>query len=146
MSTETTTPIPLVSEEEARATQDRLGRLAGPAGAGHGRIDTSGGEMAGDARLALGRGLRRELVGVQAQAVALLIARLRAQAEDSLSRPVPLVEPPEEAGAACANGSARADEYPVADFLEPVRYEWTEAAYEVRQALKRYSEETHADY
>jgi hypothetical protein len=39
-----------------------------------------------------------------------------------------------------------ASEPPVADFLEPVRYEWTEAAYEARRAVKRYSEQTHADY
>jgi hypothetical protein len=46
-----------------------------------------------------------------------------------------------------ANGHATGGgEPPVADFLEPVRYEWTEAAYEARQALKRYSEQTHADY
>jgi tetratricopeptide (TPR) repeat protein len=34
---------------------------------------------------------------------------------------------------------------PAADSLEPVPYDWTEAGYEVRQALKRYSDETHAD-
>lgn len=34
---------------------------------------------------------------------------------------------------------------PIADFLEPVEYAWTEAGFEARQALKRYSEDTHAD-
>jgi len=78
MSKETTTPIPLVREADAAATQDQLA--------------------------------------------------------------------PVETEAARANGNARADEYPVVDFLEPILYEWTEAAYEVRQVLKRYNEETHGDY
>ena len=52
----------------------------------------------------------------------------------------------QEAGDACANGNARTDgEPPVADFLEPVYYDWTETGYEARRALKRYSEQTHAD-
>jgi hypothetical protein len=45
------------------------------------------------------------------------------------------------------NGSRSAPEaYPVADFYEPVEFGWTEAGYEVRQALTRYSEATHADH
>jgi hypothetical protein len=147
MNRDMTTPIPLVSEAEAVRTQDRLDRLADPLGAGQGRIDTSGGGLATDAGLALGRSPRRGLVGVQAQAVALLIARLRAQTDGYLSRPVPLVEMPDEAGSAGTNGHPKGDsQSPVADFLDPVRYEWTEAAYEARQALKKYSEQTHADY
>lgn len=38
------------------------------------------------------------------------------------------------------------NEYPVADFIEPVTFGWTEAGFEVRQAIKKFSEETHADY
>jgi hypothetical protein len=34
----------------------------------------------------------------------------------------------------------------VADFYEPVAFGWTEAGYEVRQALRAYSEDTHADH
>jgi len=34
---------------------------------------------------------------------------------------------------------------PVADFIEPVRHHWTEAGYEVRRALKEFSEHGHAD-
>ena len=46
-----------------------------------------------------------------------------------------------------ANGNGAASrELPLADFLEPVEYGWTEAGFEARQALKRYCEETHADY
>ncbi len=45
------------------------------------------------------------------------------------------------------NGNGKADhESPVADFMEPVDYAWTEAGFEARQALKKYSEPTHADY
>jgi hypothetical protein len=46
-----------------------------------------------------------------------------------------------------ANGNgATSRERPIADFMEPVEYGWTEAGFEARQALKRYCEETHADY
>ena len=139
MSRDTTTPIPFVSEEDAALTQERLGRLSEPLAA-QGRIDTSGG-AAGEGRIALSR----EFVG--AQAVALLVARLRAQTQDSLSRPMPLVEVQRDSAPACANGNGAPDrELLIADFMEPVEYAWTEAGFEARQALKRYSEETHADY
>jgi hypothetical protein len=79
--------------------------------------------------------------------VALLVARLRAQTQDFLSRPVPLVEVDRASAPVCANGNGTDDrELPSADFLEPVEYAWTEAGFEARQALKRYSEETHADH
>jgi hypothetical protein len=143
--TRDTKPIPFVSEADAASTQDRLGRLSEPPEAGRGRIDTSGGEAVAEGRVAPSTAIRRELIGVQA--VALLIARLRAQTEDSLSRPVPLVEFHQESATAHTNGSRAADrEPPVADFMEPVDYTWTEAGFEARQALKRYSEQTHADY
>ncbi len=141
MSRDTTTPIPFVSEEDAASTQDCLGRLSEPIDA-QGRIDTSGGST-GEGRAAPSTAFRRELVGVHA--VALLIARLRAQTEDSLSRPVPLVELHEEPAMVRTNGAADR-EPPVADFMEPLDYAWTEAGFEARQALKRYSEQTHADY
>ena len=49
--------------------------------------------------------------------------------------------------AARTNGNGVADrEPPVADFMEPVEYAWTEAGFEARQVLKRYSEQSHADY
>ena len=52
-----------------------------------------------------------------------------------------------EDGAPVDNGNLAAVEaYPVADFYEPIAFAWTEASYVARQALKRYSEETHADY
>jgi len=143
MSRDTTTPIPFVSEEDAALTQERLGHLTEPLAA-QGRIDTSGG-AAGEGRIAHATVLSRELVG--AQAVALLVARLRAQTQDSLSRPMPLVEVHRESAPACADGNGAADrELPIADFMEPVEYAWTEAGFEARQALKRYSEESHADY
>jgi hypothetical protein len=145
MNRDATTPIPFLSEAEAAPTRDRLARLSDSLGAGEGRIDTSGSVPAADARVAPATALRRELVG--AQAVAILIARLRAEAEGSLSRPVPLAELPQEAGNACAHGNAKADsEPPVADFLEPVQYNWTGTGYEVRQALKKFSEQTHANH
>ncbi len=60
---------------------------------------------------------------------------------------MPLMEVPQETAAVCANGNGAADrEPPIADFMEPVEYAWTEAGFEARQALKRYCEETHADY
>jgi hypothetical protein len=33
-----------------------------------------------------------------------------------------------------------------ADLVEPADYCWTEAGYEARQAIKKYSEDVHADY
>ena len=51
----------------------------------------------------------------------------------------------EEVARASGNGAA-SRELPIADFLEPLEYGWTEAGFEARQALKRYCEETHADY
>ena len=36
-------------------------------------------------------------------------------------------------------------DYPTADFLDPVVFGWTEAGFEARQAVKAYSEATHAD-
>jgi hypothetical protein len=142
MNRDSTTPIPFVSEEDAASTQDCLGRLSEPIDAAQGRIDTSGGST-GEGRVAPSTAIRRELVGVQA--VALLVARLRAQTEDSLSRPVSLVEFHEESATIRTNGEADR-ESPVADFMDPVDYAWTEAGFEARQALKRYSEQTHADY
>lgn len=145
MTRDTTTPISFVSEEDAASTQDRLGRLSEPLDAAQGRIDTSGGGSISEGLVAPSTAIGRELVGVQA--VAVLIARLRAQAEDSLSRPVPLVEFHQEQAMVRTNGNGAVDrEPPVADFMEPVAYAWTEAGFEARQALKRYSEQTHADY
>jgi hypothetical protein len=144
MSRDTTTPIPFVSDEEVALTQERLARLAGPLDAVQGRTDTTGGGT-GEGRVAHATALSREIVG--AQAVLLLVARLRAQTQDALSRPMPLMEVHQEAATARANGNGAASrELPVADFMEPVEYGWTEAGFEARQALKRYCEETHADY
>jgi predicted DNA-binding antitoxin AbrB/MazE fold protein len=50
-----------------------------------------------------------------------------------------------ESATARANGAA-SRELPVADFMEAVEYGWTEAGYEVRQALNKYCEDTYADY
>jgi hypothetical protein len=70
-----------------------------------------------------------------------------ADPEGALSQPVPLASPPGEAEATCGEGNAQLESnLPVADFLEPVCYTWSEAAFEARRALKRYSEQTHADY
>lgn len=143
MSRDTTTPIPFVSDEDAAVTQERLARLSEPLDAAQGRIDTSDG-AAGEGRAAHAIGLSRGLVG--AQAVLLLVARHRAQTQDALSRPIPLMEVHQESATARANGNGVADrEPPIADFMEPVEYGWTEAGLEARQALKRYCEETHAD-
>jgi len=144
MSSDTTTPIPFVSDEDAAVTQERLAHLAEPLDAAQGRIDTTGGGT-GEGRVAHATALSREIVG--AQAVLLLVARLRAQTQDELSRPMPLMEFHQESATACANGNGAASrELPIADFMEPVEYGWTEAGYEARQALKRYCEDTHADY
>jgi len=144
MSRDTTTPIPFLSDEDAALTQERLARLSEPLDAAQGRIDTTGG-VAGESRAAHATALSRGLVG--AQAVLLLVARLRAQTQDALSRPIPLMEVHQDSAAARANGNGAAGrELPVADFMEPVEYGWTEAGFEARQALKRYCEETHADY
>jgi hypothetical protein len=71
---------------------------------------------------------------------------------ESTGRPVACVVPPatsmKEPGTqdGAANGSrSRVEPYPVADFYEGVEFGWTEASDEVHQALKRYSEATHAD-
>lgn len=144
MSKDITTPIPFVSAEDAAATQERFARLAEPLDATQGRIDTTGGGT-GEGRAAHTTALSREFVG--AQAVLLLVARLRAQTQDALSRPMPLMEVHQEVAATRANGNGAASrELPIADFMAPVEYGWTEAGYEARQALKRYCEDTHADY
>jgi hypothetical protein len=144
MSRDTTTPIPFVSDEDAALTQERLARLSGPPDPTHGRIDTTG-TLAGEGGAAHATAFSRGLVG--AQAVLLLVARLRAQTQDALSRPIPLMEVHQEAATIRTNGNGAAGrETPVADFMEPVEYGWTEAGFEARQALKRYCEETHADY
>lgn len=41
--------------------------------------------------------------------------------------------------------SAGEDEYPIASFYKPATYEWTPEGYEAREALKEFSEHTHAD-
>ena len=72
---------------------------------------------------------------------------LRLRTENAPGQPVPPAELSAAASRPGANGNARPrSDSPAADFLEPVRYEWTPADYEARQALKRYSEQTHADY
>jgi hypothetical protein len=72
---------------------------------------------------------------------------------ESAGRPVACVVPPPPStnepgtpeGERNASRSA-VEAYPVADFYEPVQWRWTETGYQVRQALKRYSEATHADH
>ena len=71
---------------------------------------------------------------------------------ESAGRPVACVVPPPKsangpsAHEAGSNSSPSAPgAYPVADFYEPVQFGWTEAGYEVRQALTKYNEGTHAD-
>src|SRR5436305_7032603 len=117
MSRDTTTPIPFVSDEDAALTQERLERLSEPLDAAQGRIDTSGG-AAGEGRFAHATALSRGLVG--AQAVLLLVAHLRAQTQDALSRPIPLMEVHQPSAAGRANGNGAASrELPIADFMEP---------------------------
>jgi hypothetical protein len=55
---------------------------------------------------------------------------------------------PDVNGAAVGNGESAEPkaEYPVADFLEPIGFSWTEEGFEARQAVKAYSEGTHADH
>jgi hypothetical protein len=144
VSRDVTTPIPFLSDAEAARTQERLARLCGPLDAAQDRIDTSGSAV-GEGRLAHPAALGRGLVG--AQAVLLLVAHLRAQTQDALSCPVPLMEVHQNVTAARDNGNGTASrELPIADFMEPVEYQWTEAGFEARQALKKYCEETNADY
>jgi hypothetical protein len=144
MSSDTTTPIPFVSDEDAALTQERLERLSEPLDATQARIDTTGGAV-GEGRIAHPAAISRELVG--AQAVLLLVAHLRGQTQDAVSRPMPLMDVHQKSAMACANGSdAASRELPIADFMEPLKCGWTEAGFEARQALKRYCEETHGDY
>ena len=144
MNKDITTPIPFLSDAEAARAQERLTRLCGPLDATQDRIDTSGSQV-GEDRIAHPAALGRGLVG--AQAVLLMVAHLRAQTQDALSRPVPLMEVHQNSAEARANGNGSTSrELPTADFMESVEYGWTEAAFEARQALRRYSEETHADY
>jgi hypothetical protein len=59
----------------------------------------------------------------------------------------PTLEVQQESEMVRANGNGAASrELPVADFMEPIEYGWTESGFEARQALKRYCEDTHADY
>ena len=67
--------------------------------------------------------------------------------ENGVFRPLQPVHLPEHQRVTLTLPAGAADrELPIADFMEPVEYAWTEAGFETRQALKRYTEETHADY
>lgn len=77
---------------------------------------------------------------------ALLVVPLAVQAEQAPPRPSSPVEGASRAVAAIGPETVEGRELPVADFLEPVEYNWTEAGFEARQALKRLSEEAHADH
>ena len=61
-------------------------------------------------------------------------------------QPLPAGPPAGTIMAAGTDSRATVAAYPSADFYEPVELGWTEAGYEVRQALKEYSEATHADH
>jgi predicted DNA-binding antitoxin AbrB/MazE fold protein len=69
------------------------------------------------------------------------------QVEGVRDRSVSVAALPQESERAGSNGNAVDSRgTPVADFLEPVQFDWTEAGYEARRALKQYSEETHANH
>jgi len=96
---------PVCERRDAALTQERWSAF--PRRRRHaGAIDTTGG-AAGEGRVAHATALSRELVG--AQAVSLLVARLRAQTQ-TRSPPMPLMEIQQERRMACANGNGAAGE------------------------------------
>ena len=143
MNRDVTTPIPFLSDAEAARAQERLARLCGPLDATQDRIDTSG-SLVGEDRIAHPAALGRGLVVRRRSCSWWLISGLRRRTPFRARSPVGC---PPGFGGGSANGNGMANrELPVADFMEPVEYGWTETAFEARQALRRYSEETHADY
>ena len=72
-----------------------------------------------------------------------VISARRAQEFRDISRPIGLP------GDLCQHKPADQEQpkdYPVADFLDPIEYTWSEAQYEAQSAAKRYLEDSHADY
>jgi hypothetical protein len=103
---------------------------------------------------------RREVFSVHARVVSVLVQWLRAREADEISRPLCLrefdydvvVTHPDkdhcvlvQAKHAAGNGPEPAEEYPLSSFYRPAEYDWSTEGYEAREALKRFSELTHAD-
>ena len=72
---------------------------------------------------------------------AVLVCHIQAAAEDEPSRPVT-----PQAIAGLDMFSASSNDYPMADFYEPVRFAWSSSAHAIRRAAKQFIENTHADY
>jgi hypothetical protein len=82
-----------------------------------------------------------------------------AEAEGTGPIPIPEVaesEPSPSHAESCGSDTSQAEsrngdappqeDYPIADFYEPVTWGWTKQGYKIRRAVKEFSEHTHADY
>lgn len=79
---------------------------------------------------------------VRTAALAVLIGTAQAVAENELSRPGISIDRMND----IAQLRSFRPNYAVADFIEPVFLKWNKSARRIRQAAKRFSDETHADY
>lgn len=91
---------------------------------------------------ALAGALRSGLIQVRSAAVAVLIGSAQALADNEPTRPLRGFDQM----FAMIRVPNLKSEYPVADFIKPVKLSWNKSARRVRQAAKRFSEETYADY
>ena len=73
---------------------------------------------------------------------AVMIGSARAVAADELSRPAIDYE----TVLAARIVGERPKRYAVANFIKPVKFQWTKLAHRVRRAAKRFSEQTNANY
>jgi hypothetical protein len=66
----------------------------------------------------------------------------------SADAPTPAVVPalPGEAPPVAPAPPVEEKEYPIADFIDPVEWNWSKRSCEVRKALKEWMEQAHADY
>jgi hypothetical protein len=68
----------------------------------------------------------------------------KAQQTGDISRPIAVET--DELLAECQKVKPEKKDYPIATFLDPIEYTWSEDRHEARLAAKRYSEESHANY
>ena len=86
--------------------------------------------------------LRYRLQCIGVASAVILVGSAQAIAENDASRPVANLQAMHDSGLLCMPAAKRC----AAEFYEPVVFTWTKANHRIRQAAKRYSENTHADY
>ena len=141
MSTTTTTPIPM----------DVGGRIADQGFWKNQSVDipdlpfdgrTDFAAMEDLQRSAMQGAVRFGIRNVRAATLAVFIGSAQALADNEMSRPVASFDRIRDV----AGIRSLKTSYAVADFIEPILLTWNRPARRIRQAAKRFSEETHADF